>query len=66
MNDTDENKYGKFKPEEKKKIMPELVLGHLDSIGDREKYERITDKVEYFGDYSWSSENLFIYKKKEN
>jgi hypothetical protein len=40
--------------EEKKKVLPEYVLGHMYSIGDYEKYERISGDVEYYGDSLYS------------
>ncbi|MBN8706519.1 MAG: hypothetical protein J0L62_11645 [Bacteroidetes bacterium] len=40
---------------EKKDTLPEYVLGHLYSIGDIEQYERISENVEYFGDFLYRS-----------
>lgn len=37
--------------EQKKNVLPEYVLGHTYSIGDIEQYEKLPDKVEYYGDY---------------
>ena len=51
-------------PMEKKLILPEFALGHLDTIGDREQYEKIKDNVEYFGDYDWGRNGLKMFKRK--
>jgi len=51
-------------PMEKKLILPEFALGHLDTIGDREQYEKIKDNVEYFGDYDWERNGLKMFKRK--
>jgi hypothetical protein len=67
MTDSKEDKYGKLKPEEKKKILPEFTLGHMYSIGDIKQYEELPGKVEYFGDYgplTYNFNNLKIFKKK--
>jgi hypothetical protein len=52
--------------EEKKKILPKYVLGHMYSIGDSSEYERISEEVEYFGDYLTSeNENGELIKAKK-
>jgi len=40
--------------EEKRRILPQYILGHTYSIGDIEQYERISGDVDYFGDYLYS------------
>ena len=54
---------GKWTLEEKNNIMPDFYLGHkfLDSIGNADQYELITDTVKYFGDYG--GEGLYLFKK---
>ncbi|MDX2283488.1 MAG: hypothetical protein NW241_04970 [Bacteroidia bacterium] len=52
--------------EEKKNVLPEYVLGHTYSIGDIAQYEKLPDKVEYFGDYGpeyGSSSAMQIHKR---
>ena len=51
-------------PMEKKLILPEFALGHLDTIGDREQYEKIKDNVEYFGDYGYGRDGLEMFRRK--
>lgn len=60
LSSNEENKGGgpTLTVEEKKNILPEYVLGHTYSIGDHEKYEKISDEVEYYGDY--------LYREGEN
>ena len=49
--------------EQKNNVMPDFYLGHkfLDSIGNADQYELITDNVKYFGDYG--GEGLYLFKK---
>ena len=52
--------------EEKKNVLPDYLLGHTYSIGDIEQYEKLPDKVDYYGDYGpeyGSSNAMQIYKR---
>ena len=60
----EENRFRSFSPKDKKLILPEFALGHLDTIGDREQYEKIKDNVEYFGDYGYGRDGLEMYRRK--
>jgi len=60
----EESSQSNFSPMEKKVILPEFALGHLDTIGDREQYEKFKDNIEYFGDYDWGRNGLEIFKRK--
>ena len=53
-----------FYQTEKKLILPEFALGHLDTIGDREQYEKFKDNIEYFGDYDWGRNGLEMFRRK--
>jgi hypothetical protein len=50
---------------EKRNLLPEYGLGHMDSIGDRNQYDLITRDVQYFGDYgsASSSSAMQIFKR---
>lgn len=55
--------------EEKKNVLPEYALGHTNSIGDVELYEKLPDIPEYFGDYGpdyGSLKAMQIHKRKES
>lgn len=70
LNSNEENQGGgpTLTVEEKKNVLPEFVLGHLYSIGDIEQYEKLPNKVEYYGDYGpeyGNSQAMQIYKRKK-
>lgn len=57
-----------FTVQQKKNVLPEYVLGHLYSIGDVEQYEKLSEKVEYFGDYGpeyGTDTAMQIYRRKK-
>lgn len=60
----EENRFRSFSPKDKKLILPEFALGHLDTIGDREQYEKFKDNIEYFGDYDWGRNGLEMFRRK--
>jgi len=67
-NDEDKANPNTLTVEEKKNVLPKYVLGHLYSIGDIAKYEKLTDEVKYFGDYGpeyGSSLAMQIHKRNE-
>jgi hypothetical protein len=62
----EENRFRSFSPKDKKLILPEFALGHLDTIGDREQYEKIKDNVDYFGDYGCGINGFEMFRRKKS